>query len=558
MNLLSKYVKQTEFCSMEDFYRHYQVQAPDDFNFAFDVLDEYGLHAPNQRALVWCNQAGEERTFTFSQMMRYSMRTANFLRAQGIGKGDRVMLILKRHYEFWFCVTALHRLGAIVIPATHMLTTKDVAYRNNAACVKAIICAHDSGAAQAVDDSLPQCPHLQVRIMVGAQRPGWLDFHAGIEAADDTFFRADADEPAGGADPMLLFFTSGTTGMPKMVLHDFFYPLGHITTAKYWHGCMDGGLHLTISDTGWAKAMWGKLYGQWICGSALLVFDYERYVSAELAQIVQKYKVDTLCAPVTALRLLIKEDHSGYDFSSVQHCTVAGEPLNPEVYNRFLERYNLRIREGYGQSETAIIAGNFPWVQTRPGSMGMRSPAYEVVIVDENGDNVESGVVGELAIRLHGERHPWGMFQSYYQDPQRTSDAFDTGLYRTGDTAWMDEDGYFWYVGRTDDLIKSSGYRVGPFEVESALIEHPAVLECAVTGLPDAQRGQIVKATIVLAAGYTPCPALTKDLQEHVKRTTAPYKYPRRIDFVAELPKTASGKIQRNVIRDRDIAAMES
>ena len=499
---------------------------------------------------MWVHEDGRQRTLSFAEMAKETKKTANFFKSLGIGKGDTVMLILKRHYEFWFSILALHRIGAIAIPGTHMLTTKDVVYRNNAAGIKAIVCAHDSGAAGSIDESLPQSPTLKIRVMVGVQREGWVDFQSGQAAASEDFPKPQGDELACGSDPLLMFFTSGTTGMPKMVLHNHFYPLGHITTAKYWHNVVDSGLHLTVSDTGWAKAMWGKLYGQWIAGSAIMVYDYERFVPAEMVRILSRYKVDTFCAPPTALRLMIKEDLTGCDFSNLKYATVAGEPLNPEVYHRFLQITGVRLMEGYGQSETTIIAGNFLYMTPRPGSMGRRSAQYNLMVVDDDGEECESGVVGELAIKF--DSPPPGLFTGYYGDESRTAEALGNGLYRTGDTAWMDEDEYFWYVGRSDDLIKSSGYRIGPFEVESALMEHPAVMETAITGVPDAVRGQIVKATIVLARGFMPSEALKKELQEHVKRTTAPFKYPRIIEFVSELPKTISGKIRRVELRERD------
>ncbi len=458
------------------------------------------------------------------------------------------MLILKRRYEYWFCLLGLHRIGAIAIPATHLLTKKDIAYRNNAAAVKAIVCVNDPKVLDNVDAALPESPTLKHRIALGVSRNGWRDLLAEMEKAPAKLDRVHTEN----ADTSLLYFTSGTTGMPKMVQHDFVYPLGHILTAKYWQNVMDGGLHLTVADTGWAKAAWGKIYGQWLCGSAVFVYDYDRFVPSALLSVIAKHRVTTFCAPPTMYRFFIKEDLSQFDFSALKYCTVAGEPLNPEVYSRFLELTGLKLMEGYGQTEMTPAIAVFPWMEPRPGSMGKPSPGYDIDLLDDGDKSCEVGEKGQIVVRTNA-RVPVGMFHGYYKDPDLTARAWHDGVYRTGDVAWKDEDGYFWFVGRTDDVIKSSGYRIGPFEVESALIEHPAVLECAVTGVPDPDRGTVVKATVVLAKGYTACPELAATLQEHVKKTTAPYKYPRVIEFVAELPKTISGKIRRVEIREKDI-----
>ena len=467
------------------------------------------------------------------------------------------MLVLKRRYEYWFCLLGLHRIGAIAIPATHLLTKKDIVYRNNAAGVKAIVCVNDAKVLDNVDAALPESPTLKHRIALRVNRTGWRDLVAEMEKAPAKLDRM----PTENTDTSLLYFTSGTTGLPKMVQHDFVYPLGHILTAKYWQNVMDGGLHLTVADTGWAKAAWGKIYGQWLCGSAVFVYDYDRFVPSALLGVIAKHRVTTFCAPPTMYRFFIKEDLSQFDFSALKYCTVAGEPLNPEVYSRFLELTGLKLREGYGQTEMTAAIAVFPWMEPRPGSMGMPSPGYDIDLLNDEDKSCEVGEKGQIVVRtsarVPGENArstaPVGMFHGYYKDPDLTARAWHDGVYRTGDVAWKDEDGYFWFVGRTDDVIKSSGYRIGPFEVESALIEHPAVLECAVTGVPDADRGAIVKATVVLAKGYTACPELAATLQEHVKKTTAPYKYPRIIEFVPELPKTISGKIRRVEIREKDI-----
>jgi len=546
--MLEQFLSQTSFSSYEELISKFRIVVPKRFNFAWDVVDVMAKKEPGRRALVWCDEKGQEATFTFGQMAELSIRAATFFLSLGIARGDPVMLILKRRYEYWFCLLGLHRIGAIAIPATHLLTKKDIAYRNNAAAVKAIVCVNDPKVLDNVDASLPESPTLKHRIALGVSRDGWRDLLAEMEKAPVKLDRVRTEN----TDTSLLYFTSGTTGMPKMVQHDFVYPLGHILTAKYWQNVMDGGLHLTVADTGWAKAAWGKIYGQWLCGSAVFVYDYDRFVPSALLSVIAKHRVTTFCAPPTMYRFFIKEDLSQFDFSALKYCTVAGEPLNPEVYSRFLELTGLKLMEGYGQTEMTPAIAVFPWMEPRPGSMGKPSPGYDIDLLDDGDKSCEVGEKGQIVVRTNA-RVPVGMFHGYYKDPDLTARAWHDGVYRTGDVAWKDEDGYFWFVGRTDDVIKSSGYRIGPFEVESALIEHPAVLECAVTGVPDPDRGAVVKATVVLAKGYTACPELAATLQEHVKKTTAPYKYPRVIEFVAELPKTISGKIRRVEIREKDI-----
>ena len=501
--------------------------------------------------MVWCNEQGEKASFTFAQLKLYSDKTANFFRGLGIGKGDPVMLILKRRYEFWFCLLALHKLGAVAIPATHLLTTKDIVYRNNAADIKAIVAVADEKIQDCVDAAQADSPTLALKIIVGGEREGWHSFDAGIAQAPAEFTRPVGAAATCNDDTLLLYFTSGTTGYPKMVRHDQTYPLGHILTAAYWQNVRENGLHLTVSDTGWAKSAWGKIYGQWLAGAAVFVYDYERFDPKELMRVVAENGVTSFCAPPTVYRYLIKEDLTRYDLSKLEYCVVAGEPLNPEVYNQFFKMTGLKLMEGYGQTESVVMVATYPWMEPKPGSMGKPSPGFAMDIVDETGRSCEVGEVGEIVVRT--DRHcPVGMFKGYYRDEELTRKVWHDGLYHTGDTAWRDEDGYYWFVGRTDDIIKSSGYRIGPFEVESALLEHPAVLECAVTGIPDELRGQVVKATVVLAAGYEPSDDLAKELQEHVKKVTAPYKYPRIIEFVTELPKTISGKIRRVEIREKD------
>jgi acetyl-CoA synthetase len=549
--LLDKYLRQIEFDSYKSFKSVFQIEIPENFNFAFDVVDEIALKTPDKIAMVWCDDKGTEAIFTFGQMKYYSDKTANFFRSAGIGKGDPVMLILKRRFEFWFCTLALNKLGAITIPATHLLSTKDIIYRNNAADIKMIVSVPDQDVIQHIDEAEDKSPMLKQKVILGEERKGWLNFTEGMEKSSDNFARPVQDEATNNSDIMLLYFTSGTTGMPKMVNHDFVYPLGHILTARYWQNVQDNGLHFTVADTGWAKSAWGKLYGQWLSGSAVMTYDYDKFVPKNLMEVIEKYKVVTFCAPPTIYRFLIKEDLTKFDLSHLKYCVVAGEPLNPEVFKQFKEQTGISLMEGYGQTECTVAVATYPWMEPKPGSMGKPSPGYKIEIIDEDGNPCEAGTEGEIVI-LTSDSKPVGMFNGYYRDDQLTKKVWSEGVYRTGDMAWRDEDGYFWFVGRADDVIKSSGYRIGPFEVESALMEHPAVLECAITAVPDEDRGQIVKATVVVSKNYQPGEELAKELQEHVKRVTAPYKYPRIVEFVKELPKTISGKIRRVQIREEE------
>jgi acetyl-CoA synthetase len=546
--MLEKYLSRLEYSSYEDFIEGFQIKVPERFNFAYDVMDELAEETPDAQALVWCDEKGAEATFTYAQLKYWSDKAANFFAAAGIGKGDPVMLILKRRYEFWFAILALHKLGAIAIPATHLLTTKDIVYRNKAADIKMILTVGDALVQAHIEEAQPLSPFLTVKATLGGPREGWLDFTAGVEKAPEAFARPSGEKAVRNEDIMLLYFTSGTTGMPKMVMQDFTYPLGHILTAKYWQNVKKGGLHLTVADTGWAKAVWGKIYGQWLSECAVFVYDYDRFVPGNMLAVIAKHRVTSFCAPPTIYRFLIKEDLHGYDLSKLECCAVAGEPLNPEVYSRFKEETGISLREGYGQTELIVVVATFPWMEPKPGSMGKPSPGYEMDIVDENGRSCDVGEEGQIVVRT-GAKKPVGMFGCYYRDKALTDSVWHDGVYYTGDMAWRDEDGYFWFIGRSDDVIKSSGYRIGPFEVESALLEHPAVLECAITAVPDPDRGQIVKATVVVAKGWVASDSLKVELQEHVKKVTAPYKYPRVIDFVTELPKTISGKIRRVEIR---------
>lgn len=549
--MLEKFLNKHDFKSYDDFFENYRVSTPDNFNYAYDVVDAIAAKTPEARAMVWCNDKGGEATYNFDQMKRYSNKAANFFKGLGIKKGDPVMLILKRRYEFWFCLLGLHKLGAVCIPATHLLTKKDIVYRCNAADIKMIVSVADDEVIRHVEEAMPDSSSLKFKAIVDGSHEGWIDFESELEKASDVFERPTGSEDTKNGDMMLLYFTSGTTGMPKMVQHNFTYPLGHILTAKYWQNVLDGGLHLTVADTGWAKAMWGKIYGQWIGGSAIFVYDYDKFVPKELLDVIVKHKVTSFCAPPTIYRFFIKEDLSRFDLSSLKHCSIAGEPLNPEVYNQFLKATGMKLMEGYGQTELTITLATFPWMEPKPGSMGKPAPGYDIDLLDENGNSCDVGEEGQIVIHTD-KRKPYGMFDGYYRDPDLTHKVWHDDIYYTGDMAWKDEDGYFWFVGRADDLIKSSGYRIGPFEVESALLEHPAVLECAITAVPDPDRGQIVKATVVLAKNYVASDSLVKELQDHVKKVTAPYKYPRLIEFVSELPKTISGKIRRVEIREHD------
>jgi acetyl-CoA synthetase len=549
--MLEKYVNRTDFSSYEEFKSEFKINIPENFNFAYDVVDETALKTPGKRAMVWCDDEGNEAVFTFGQMKYYSDKAANFFKSAGIRKGDPVMLILKRHYEFWFCTLALNKIGAITIPATHLLSTKDIVYRNNAADIRMIVCIPDPMVIQHIEEAESSSPTLKYKVVVGIEREGWLNFTDGMERSSAVFERPAGHEATSNSDIMLLYFTSGTTGMPKMVNHDFIYPLGHILTAKYWQNVEDDGLHFTVADTGWAKSAWGKIYGQWLSGSAVMTYNYDKFVPKNLMEVIEKYKVVTFCAPPTIYRFLIKEDLSKYDLSHLKYCVVAGEPLNPEVFKQFHDKTGLKLMEGFGQTECTVAVATYPWMDPKPGSMGKPSPGYDIAIIDEDGNQCEAGNEGEIVVRTSKEK-PVGMFNGYYRDEDLTRKVWSDGIYRTGDMAWYDEDGYFWFVGRADDVIKSSGYRIGPFEVESALMEHPAVLECAITAVPDPDRGQIVKATVVPSRNYHPSEELAKELQEHVKRVTAPYKYPRIVEFVTELPKTISGKIRRVQIREDD------
>ena len=549
--MLERFVKQTHFTSQEDFIKNFKIEVPENFNFGYDVVDAWAAEEPDKEAILWTNDKGACIHFSYADLKKYTDQTASYFQSLGIGHGDKVMLILKRRYEFWYSIIALHKLGAVVIPATHLLTKKDIVYRCNAASIKMIVMAGEEVITKHVIDAMPESPTVEKLVSIGPDIPeGFLDFHKGIDNAAP-FVRPEHVNT--NDDISLMYFTSGTTGEPKMVAHDFTYPLGHIVTGSFWHNLHRDSLHLTIADTGWGKAVWGKLYGQMIAGATVFVYDHEKFTPADILQKIHDYHITSLCAPPTIYRFLIREDLSKYDLSSLEYCTTAGEALNYSVYETFLKITGIRLMEGFGQTETTLTLATFPWMEPKPGSMGVPNPQYDIDLIKPDGRSAEDGEQGQIVVRTnHGK--PLGLFKEYYRAPELTHEAWHDGVYYTGDVAWRDEDGYYWFVGRADDVIKSSGYRIGPFEVESALMTHPAVVECAITGVPDEIRGQVVKATIILAKDYKDKAgdALIKELQDHVKRVTAPYKYPRVIEFVDELPKTISGKIRRVEIRQKD------
>jgi acetyl-CoA synthetase len=518
-------------------------QNEDSFNFGFDVIDALGRKKPDKLALLHIDKNKTERRFTFADIKRASSQTANYFKSLGIKKGDKVMLILKRHYQFWFCMVALHKIGAVAIPATNQLKEHDITYRFNKAGVKMIISTSDDGVPEQIELAAEKCPTLETKIIVGERREGWRYFDDEYPLYTGKFDRTE-DSPAGN-DLMLMYFTSGTTGNPKIAMHNYKYPLGHFITAKYWHCVNPDGLHLSISDTGWAKAAWGKIYGQWLCEAGLFAYDFDRFDANDILPMFKKYGITTFCAPPTMLRMMIKQDLSKFDLSTIEHMTTAGEALNPEVFRQFEKATGLQIMEGFGQTETTVALANLVGTNTRVGSMGKPVPLYNIRLVDADDKPVPVGEVGEITIGIENGS-PCGLFTGYYEDEEKTAECKRAGLYHTGDTAWRDEDGYFWYVGRVDDVIKSSGYRIGPFEIENVIMELPYVLECGVSAMPDEVRGQVVKASIVLVPGTEGTEELKHEIQQYVKENTAPYKYPRVVVFRDELPKTASGKIQRN------------
>lgn len=566
----------------------FSVHYPDNFNFGYDVVDDIAVNDPDRRAMIWCNPEGEEHIFTFADMKRWSDKTANFLVDQGIKRGDYVLVVLRRHYQFWFVATALAKIGAVMVPATFMLKEHDLEYRLNGASISSIICTSVGEISQIADNVIDECPTVTSRILVNGagggttkyddegnliavagtvgaalsgeegicaasiEREGWVDFNSGVRAASEVFERRDTV----AAEPMLMYFSSGTSGNPKMVLHNSGYAVAHLITAKHWHNVQPDGVHFTIADTGWGKAVWGKYYGQWLMEACVLTYDFDRFNAGEILSLISKYQVTTLCCPPTMYRLMMSENFDAYDLSSLQYSTTAGEALNPDLFNFWKEHTGLTIYEGFGQTETPLTIANLKHSTPRSGSMGKPVPLYNVEIQRDDGSRCNTGETGEICIRM--EPRPAGIMMEYYRDPEKTANAIYDGWYHTGDTAWVDEDGYFWYVGRNDDVIKSSGYRIGPFEIESELLEHEAVRECAVTGVPDPVRGFAVKATVVLADGFTGSDELTRELQAWVKHRTAPYKYPRIVEYVDALPKTVNGKIRRVAIRQKDGADLKS
>ncbi len=555
--MIERFLKQTTFTSEEDFKKNLHFIIPENFNFAYDVMDEWARIEPNKVCLLWTSERGEEVKTTYKQFKEQTDQTAAYFMSLGINRGDKVMLILKRHYQWWLSMMALCKIGAIAIPATHMLTKHDIIYRNNRASVKAIICVNDEYVTTQIKEAMTESPTVKelvaVNSMCEGDKPVPADFHNWHEEWPKAPHFRRPENVNENDDTMLIYFTSGTSGEPKMVAHDHLYALGHLTTGVYWHNLNEDSLHLTVADTGWGKAVWGKLYGQWFAGATVFVFDHEKFTAEKVMRAMEKYHVTSFCAPPTIYRFMILEDFSKYDLSSLKYCTTAGEAMNPSVEETFFKLTGIHIMEGFGQTETTMTLGTFPWIKPKPGSMGKPNPQYNVSILRADGTECEDGEKGEICVNtLNGKSI--GLFKGYYRDEEKTREAWHDGIYHTGDMAWRDEEGYYWFVGRTDDVIKSSGYRIGPFEVENALMTHPAVVECAITGVPDPIRGMIVKATVVLADDYKDNAGeeLIKELQNHVKHETAPYKYPRVVEFVDELPKTISGKIRRVEIREND------
>jgi acetyl-CoA synthetase len=548
--ILNRFLKQTTFQNQQDFRDNLEFIVPEHFNFSYDVIDVWANEEPEKLALLWTNDEGECRRFTFAQLKEISDRTAAYFQSLGVGRGDMVMLILKRRCEFWFSMLALHKLGAVAIPATHMLTSHDIQYRVERAGIKCIVSVGEDYVMEQIKDAMQHTP-VPILVSIGPKEDE--GFHSWHKEWNDAPAFERPFTPNDNSDTMLMYFTSGTSGEPKMVAHDFLYALGHLSTGVFWHNLKEDSLHLTVADTGWGKAVWGKLYGQWFAGAAVFVYDHEKFTAKALLEQISKYRVTSFCAPPTVYRFMIHEDFSQFDLSSLRYCTTAGEALNSAVYEKFHELTGIRLMEGFGQTETTLTLSTMPWNKPKPGSMGLPNPQYDIDLVRDDGTPCEDGEKGEIVIRV-GDKKPIGLFKEYFRDDELTASVWHDGMYHTGDVAWRDEDGYYWFVSRKDDVIKSSGYRIGPFEVESALMKHPAVLECAITGVPDETRGMVVKATIVLNEAWKEKKgdALVKELQEHVKTHTAPYKYPRIIDFVDELPKTISGKIRRVEIRNKD------
>lgn len=552
MSILERFLPRQEFSSYEDFKQNYTVNIPEHFNFGFDIVDAWAAEDKTKKALVWCDDHGGERIFTFEDIRRKSNQAANFFRACGICKGSVVMLILRRRWEYWVAAVALHKLGATLIPGSLQLAKNDLVYRANAAQISMLVCVDDPYVIEQVEGARAEAPCIKHLAIAGGERAGWMNFDEECGKYPEDFARPAGAQASGNDDIMLIYFTSGTTSHPKMVQHTFTHPLGHIVTAKYWQRVQENKLHMSVSDSGWAKFGWGKIYGQWCCGAVIFAYDMDKFVPLKLLEKLEHYKVTTFCAPPTMFRFMLQEDIAKFDLSSIQTCCNAGEPLNPEIWRKWLDLTGVKMTEGFGQSETTVLLANFEWFDPKPGSMGKPSPIYDIRLLNAAGEECEDGEEGEICVFGIDREIPVGLFHGYYHNEAQTKAALGGCCYNLGDVAWRDSEGYYWFVGRNDDVIKCSGYRIGPFEVESALVEHPAVIECAITGAPDPIRGQVVKATVVLAKGYAPSDELKKELQAHVKHATAPYKYPRIIEFVDELPKTIGGKIKRAQIRHAD------
>lgn len=551
--MLEKYLPRTEFSSYEDFKKNYTINIPENFNFGFDIVDGWAKEKPDNRALVWCNDHNEEKVFTFEDMSKLSNRAANFFASKGVKKGSVVMLILRRRWEYWVCATGLMKLGAIVVPGTLQLTKKDIAYRANAANIEMFVCLNDAYVMEQMELGKAEAPCIKhIAVVDNTDKEGWINFNKELMEQSDEFAHPTGDAATKNTDIMQIYFTSGTTGMPKMVCHNYLHPLGHIVTAKYWQRVQENKLHMSVSDSGWAKFGWGKIYGQWICGATIFAYDMDKFIPTNLLAMIEKYKLTTFCAPPTMYRFMLQEKVEDYDLSSVEQWCTAGEALNPEVFERWEELTGKKIASGFGQTEGTVLIACFEWFEAKPGTLGKPSPIYDIHLLNDKGEDCENGEEGELVIKGIDTNPPVGLFVGYYKDEEMTKEALGSGAYNLKDVIWRDNMGYHWFVGRHDDVIKCSGYRIGPFEVESALVEHPAVVECAITAAPDPIRGQVVKATVVLAKGYEPSPELIKELQNHVKHATAPYKYPRIVEFVDELPKTLGGKIKRAQIRTED------
>ena len=543
-NINLRYVRET--FDENGLLKHLDIDCPDDFNFGYDIVDDIAVNDPQRLAMVWEHENGECRKFTFADIKRLSDKTCNYLSSKGIGKGDFVMLVLKHSYQFWFICVALHKMGAIAVPATFMLKPHDIEYRIDAAGLKAAIVTDDDDIVESFEGA-GNIDKLACRFIVNGHRDGWLDFDREMEECSEVWERV----PTKSTDRFLMYFTSGTSGNPKMAVHDYSYPLGHILLAKHWQQVKPDGLHWTVADTGWAKNAWGKFYGQWIMEAAVFVYEYDRFEPHHIMNMIEKHKVSTFCCPPTMFRLYLNAGIEGHDLSSLKNCCIAGEPLSPDTFNTWYKATGLKLMEAFGQTESSVIVGTLKGMTPKPGSMGKPSPQFRVELLDKEGNPVRPGEEGEICVSI-SPRVP-GIFVEYYRDEKKTNETLRDGWHHTGDVAWKDEDGYFWYLGRNDDIIKSSGYRISPFEIESVLVEHPAVLEVAVTGVPDPIRGQLVKATIILREAYQPTDELKKELQQFAKSRTAPYKYPRVIEFVDAIPKSISGKVRRVVIRNRDI-----